>query len=38
MADFKKITKADIEQDVSTRKIADDITRHDIAEFGDNTF
>lgn len=38
MADFKKITKSDIEQDVSTRKIADDITRHDIAEFGDNTF
>jgi len=38
MADFKKITKADIDQDVSTRKIADDITRHDIAEFGDNTF
>lgn len=38
MADFNKITRSDVEQDVSTRKIADDITRHDIAEFGDNTF
>jgi len=38
MADFKKITKSDVEQDISTKKIADDITRHDIAEFGDNTF
>lgn len=38
MADFNKIRRSDVEQDVSTRKIADDITRHDIAEFGDNTF
>lgn len=38
MADFNKITRADVEQDISIRKIADDITRHDIAEFGDDTF
>lgn len=38
MADFNKITRSDVEQDVSTRKVADDITRNDIANFGDNTF
>lgn len=38
MADFNKIRRSDVEQDVSTKKIADDITRHDIAEFGDDTF
>lgn len=38
MADFNKIIRSDVEQDVSTRKIADDITRNDIANFGDNTF